>query len=758
MAQTSNPTLANTTTESEDMQRAIDASLRQKCQFCPAMFDNIIDLQLHQVNVEACSKSIEKTDPSDDEDDSPKQLTMTHPSIQQQFNDHQQKKEPEADNNEIEIVIHNTEGRTNSKPTNISFTNEYKLNEKQTILKKIVACGRENYNIENRINSATVTFNTAAFEFFRSNIMKFYEKSPEVYQAKLQAEEDRTGKITHDIIKVCDLSKRKTPNIYTINIYRTTCRVMVNGPHHVRFLQEVLPVVTSTLDNHADEIDARNTQYKETLLSFCEPPNIIRPNEQQSSRIERPTIEPKEAQDHNKESMMENNKPHQQKDEAPTTGEAKSKVICTPTHQSPKPTIRNITTATGSCHCLAGDNEDMIQCGDCKSWTHYACCTLPAYMLKQLCTKNRKYQCEKCVSINADDIEKYKAKEQHPNTQRVSPAPKSVNGVDIPTPIEQIQRERDEALKEIEKMKIQLADEQKLSAASNQESATKTTQIKALEKEIKQEKLALKQEKKKVNELKATIALRNNEMEKLKTPTSTSKAIEDQLRETVTTQERAIDNLREQLSRQQQTIRNNPPPPPATPAANTARNGERNQQTISPTYGTDNRTIIAVTNQLLCPAKTIGIVVGKQGSRIKKLEHENAVIIVVERSKDNNDNQTVFVTGRPSNVKRTISIINKLITCKFYKTSTCRHGEACRFAHRETTAQQSDVQENNQERTNDATPPRLEDRSPTRQLTGSPPNVTPSQQAPQNANQNSTPNNRNNTTKNVCPKMPQLPL
>ena len=85
MAQTSNPTLANTTTESEDMQRAIDASLRQKCQFCPAVFDNIIDLQLHQVNVEACSKSIEKTDPSDDEDDSPKQLTMTHPPKQQQL-------------------------------------------------------------------------------------------------------------------------------------------------------------------------------------------------------------------------------------------------------------------------------------------------------------------------------------------------------------------------------------------------------------------------------------------------------------------------------------------------------------------------------------------------------------------------------------------------------------------------------------------------------------------------------------------------
>ena len=156
--------------------------------------------------------------------------------------------------------------------------------------------------------------------------------------------------------------------------------------------------------------------------------------------------------------------------------------------------------------------------------------------------------------------------------------------------------------------------------------------------------------------------------------------------------------------------------------------------------------------------ETIGIVVGKQGSRIKRLEHENAVIIVVERSKDNNDNQTVFVTGRPSNVKRTISIINRLITCKFYKTSTCRHGDACRFAHRETTAQESDDRGNNQEITNDATPPRPEDRSPTRQPTGSLPNAIPLQQTPQTTNQNSTPNNNNHMTKNVRPMMPQLPL
>ena len=221
--------------------------------------------------------------------------------------------------------------------------------------------------------------------------------------------------------------------------------------------------------------------------------------------------------------------------------------------------------------------------------------------------------------------------------------------------------------------------------------------VAALEKEIKQEKSrtklaenTLKQEKKKLNDLTTTLALRNQEIEKLKTPRTTSASIENQLKETIEVQEQAIQDLRMKIvnrkeqqegpSTTNQNNHNDSGNPQNKPRI---RGNEREQQTPITTYGTNNSTIIVITHHLLCPSKTVGIVVGKQGSRIKNLEYENAVIIVVERTKDNNNNQTIFVTGRPSNVKRTISVINKLILCKFHKNGTCRNGETCRFVHRQ---------------------------------------------------------------------------
>ena len=53
------------------------------------------------------------------------------------------------------------------------------------------------------------------------------------------------------------------------------------------------------------------------------------------------------------------------------------------------------------------DTNNMIQCSDCNKWIHYSCTDLPAYMLKQLCVKNRKYQCNLCICTDGRKDTKY---------------------------------------------------------------------------------------------------------------------------------------------------------------------------------------------------------------------------------------------------------------------------------------------------------------------------------------------------------------
>ena len=76
--------------------------------------------------------------------------------------------------------------------------------------------------------------------------------------------------------------------------------------------------------------------------------------------------------------------------------------IIDPLEKTPAPIFDSI-----NCHCLMEDNEKMIQCSDCKKWTHYSCTALPVYMLKQLSVKNRKYQCQGCTCIVAADLTEF---------------------------------------------------------------------------------------------------------------------------------------------------------------------------------------------------------------------------------------------------------------------------------------------------------------------------------------------------------------
>ena len=164
-------------------------------------------------------------------------------------------------NKSVGPSIHQSERRSLPSNAGRELIAKYTLNETKTLHKKREACDRENYTITHHDFCATVVFNTVAFEVFRKNLTNFYDGNQK-YSTTLDEIKDQIDRTTQDTIKVHDRTRRNTPHIYTINLYRTTCRVMVNGPHHLHFINNDLPGITDTIDKMEDRLRIMNSQVK----------------------------------------------------------------------------------------------------------------------------------------------------------------------------------------------------------------------------------------------------------------------------------------------------------------------------------------------------------------------------------------------------------------------------------------------------------------------------------------------------------------
>ena len=144
----------------------------------------------------------------------------------------------------------------------------YALNEQIALNQKIKACDRPSYSIKQNNGSATVTLNTFCFEIMRSNLIKFLNRSSQ-YKFYLCPKTDTQGRTPEDIIKVVkvnDVAKSET-DMYTINLYRTTSRLMINGPHYNHFIENDLSLITEKFDSDDNRaIELGNKKIKDNLL------------------------------------------------------------------------------------------------------------------------------------------------------------------------------------------------------------------------------------------------------------------------------------------------------------------------------------------------------------------------------------------------------------------------------------------------------------------------------------------------------------
>ena len=193
---------------------------------------------------------------------------------------------------------------------------------------------------------------------------------------------------------------------YTINCYRTTSNILINGPYIDNFLSNETKTVTDILEQEKIQIQSTNSHLKKILSNTVinNPATTI--NNTDSINGKQLTAEGKKIDNCTKETEENNNlfDPKEKEIANKTQSQNKENEI----HTGGLNLNENATSdSLSSCsQCKKYDNEFMIECNECKAWTHYQCTELPLNMIASLVNGRRKYSCASCIDIN-ETLEKY---------------------------------------------------------------------------------------------------------------------------------------------------------------------------------------------------------------------------------------------------------------------------------------------------------------------------------------------------------------
>ena len=121
---------------------------------------------------------------------------------------------------------------------NTQHRNNYTLNQNQALQKKKDACDRDFLHMEIRRNNVVISLSTATFELAKQATIH-YLNSNKGRKYELKQEADRKGSIAADVVRVL----YKDSAAYTATFYRTTCRMLVNGPLLDIFINEDFPIL-----------------------------------------------------------------------------------------------------------------------------------------------------------------------------------------------------------------------------------------------------------------------------------------------------------------------------------------------------------------------------------------------------------------------------------------------------------------------------------------------------------------------------------
>ena len=244
--------------EMEAINLAIAESLATEntftCEWCKQQFEDMNGLQSHQVDQCPGIENPVGNDSADEDQfhDVPSNFVV-EPAIEKT-----KAKPPLLTTQPISIVEPSCSSTASTIVELPSVKIDYTLNKASALHKKLDSC-------DNRV---VLTFNTAAFELFRVTVLSYLRSKESEYVATHTPRTDQQNNITEETIRVVD--KTVECPMFTINLYRTTSRAMINGPKHTLFVNEGLNLVLKNIDQNNVPLHHMNSELKHQILEAHE--------------------------------------------------------------------------------------------------------------------------------------------------------------------------------------------------------------------------------------------------------------------------------------------------------------------------------------------------------------------------------------------------------------------------------------------------------------------------------------------------------
>ena len=151
----------------------------------------------------------------------------------------------------------------------------YSMDKQKAIAKKISASERETtIETEYKVGNIVLTFQAGHFEIFKMALIQLYNSYPD---PDVSFEKQQT--LDGNDLEVSFLYKvyKNHEKMFTVNIYNTKCRIVVNGNNELSFMNDHVPLLQSMIETlkefYGNEIiDNLNSNIRSTLIKMnkCE--------------------------------------------------------------------------------------------------------------------------------------------------------------------------------------------------------------------------------------------------------------------------------------------------------------------------------------------------------------------------------------------------------------------------------------------------------------------------------------------------------
>ena len=146
---------------------------------------------------------------------------------------------------------------------------DYYIDQKASLKKKLKACNRETVQIEVKPkNNLVIHLNAAAFQFIVQKMLPFLIQNQQL-EIEMKQTLDVMQNIIQDTFKInSKQSNRRSKHDYTINCYRTTSNILINGPGVTKFMNNELKLIAKILEDNKIQINTQNIQLKSILCNI----------------------------------------------------------------------------------------------------------------------------------------------------------------------------------------------------------------------------------------------------------------------------------------------------------------------------------------------------------------------------------------------------------------------------------------------------------------------------------------------------------